>query len=125
MLRFRLRARRNPPAWYALYCPPQAKLQGQIGREKALAEAEGRAKEARENEDINRRASLLRYQEEVRLARCRVVLVQQCTQQQHSRLYLSPREGPLLEGRSVLSSLLPTHTLSTRRHARRWRSSTQ
>ena len=43
----------------------QANLQGQISREKALGEAEGRAKEARENEDINRRAALLRYQEEV------------------------------------------------------------
>jgi len=43
----------------------QANLRGQIEREKALGEAEGRAKEARENEDINRRAALLKYQEEV------------------------------------------------------------
>lgn len=33
-------------------------------REKALSEAEGRAKEARENEDINRRALTLRLEEE-------------------------------------------------------------
>ena len=33
-------------------------------REKALAEAEGRAREARENEDINRRALTLRLEEE-------------------------------------------------------------
>ncbi|KAF5841023.1 P-loop containing nucleoside triphosphate hydrolase protein [Dunaliella salina] len=45
-----------------------ANLRGQIEREKALGEAEGRAKEARENEDINRRAALLRYQEEARKA---------------------------------------------------------
>eukprot|EP00983_Pelagomonas_calceolata_P080952 1155359-Pelagomonas_calceolata.AAC.5 len=50
-----------------LASPSQANLRGQIEREKALGEAEGRAKEARENEDINRRAALLRYQEEVGL----------------------------------------------------------
>lgn len=33
-------------------------------REKALAEAEGRAREARENEDVNRRALSLRLEEE-------------------------------------------------------------
>ncbi|KAJ9515667.1 hypothetical protein QJQ45_002697 [Haematococcus lacustris] len=43
-------------------------MQKQIQRERALAEAEGRAKEARENEDINRRAALLKYQEEGRAA---------------------------------------------------------
>lgn len=43
-----------------------ADLQKQIAREKALAEAEGRIKEARDNEDVNRRAALLKYQEEVR-----------------------------------------------------------
>ncbi|KAJ9515868.1 hypothetical protein QJQ45_008745 [Haematococcus lacustris] len=45
-----------------------ADMQKQIQRERALAEAEGRAKEARENEDINRRAALLKYQEEGRAA---------------------------------------------------------
>lgn len=34
---------------------PQADLQKQVQREKALAEAEGRIKEARDNEDVNRR----------------------------------------------------------------------
>lgn len=51
-------------------CPPpsrpQADLQKQVQRERALAEAEGRIKEARENEDVNRRAALLKYQEETR-----------------------------------------------------------
>ncbi|EFJ44341.1 hypothetical protein VOLCADRAFT_64976 [Volvox carteri f. nagariensis] len=45
-----------------------ADLQKQIQRERALAEAEGRIKEARENEDVNRRAALLKYQEETRKA---------------------------------------------------------
>jgi hypothetical protein len=40
--------------------PPQADLQKQVQREKALAEAEGRIKENRDNEDINRRAAILR-----------------------------------------------------------------
>jgi ATPase family AAA domain-containing protein 3A/B len=46
----------------------QAELQKQVEREKALAEAEGRIKENRENEDVNRRAALLRYQEETKKA---------------------------------------------------------
>lgn len=45
-----------------------ADLQKQVQREKALAEAEGRIKEARDNEDVNRRAALLKYQEEARKA---------------------------------------------------------
>lgn len=43
--------------------PLQADLQKQVQRERALAEAEGRIKEGRENEDIARRAQLLKYQE--------------------------------------------------------------
>jgi hypothetical protein len=54
-----LQAERRAAEQYA------ADLQKQIAREKALAEAEGRIKEARDNEDVNRRAALLRYQEEV------------------------------------------------------------
>jgi len=42
----------------------QAELEKKVQREKALSEAEGRAKEARENEDINRRALTLRLEEE-------------------------------------------------------------
>jgi ATPase family AAA domain-containing protein 3A/B len=38
----------------------QSDLQKQVEREKALAEAEGRIKENRENEDVNRRAALLK-----------------------------------------------------------------
>lgn len=38
----------------------QADLQKQIEKDKALAEAQGRILEARENEDVNRRAALLR-----------------------------------------------------------------
>jgi ATPase family AAA domain-containing protein 3A/B len=45
-----------------------AELQKQVEREKALAEAEGRIKENRDNEDVNRRAALLRYQEETKKA---------------------------------------------------------
>ena len=45
-------------------CGSQADLEKKVQREKALAEAEGRAKEARENEDINRRALTLRLEEE-------------------------------------------------------------
>jgi len=43
-------------------------MQKQIQREKALAEAEGRIRENRDNEDINRRAALLKYQEETKKA---------------------------------------------------------
>jgi len=39
-----------------------------VERDRALAEAQGRILEARENEDVNRRAALLRYQEEARKA---------------------------------------------------------
>lgn len=42
----------------------QAKLEMDVEREKALAEAEGRTRENRENEDINRRAMQLRLEEE-------------------------------------------------------------
>lgn len=42
----------------------QSKLEREVGREKALAEAEGRIKENRENEDVNRRAMQLRLEEE-------------------------------------------------------------
>ena len=43
-------------------------MQKQIQREKALAEAEGRIRENRDNEDINRRAAILKYQEETKKA---------------------------------------------------------
>ncbi|GBF92094.1 hypothetical protein Rsub_04441 [Raphidocelis subcapitata] len=46
----------------------KADLQKEVERSKALAEAEGRIKEGRENEDVNRRAAMLRYQEETRKA---------------------------------------------------------
>ncbi|EIE18960.1 AAA-domain-containing protein [Coccomyxa subellipsoidea C-169] len=42
----------------------RAELEKKVQREKALAEAEGRAREARENEDVNRRALTLRLEEE-------------------------------------------------------------
>lgn len=42
----------------------KAELEKTVQREKALAEAEGRIKESRENEDINRRAMLVRLEEE-------------------------------------------------------------
>lgn len=42
----------------------KAELEKTVQREKALAEAEGRIKENRENEDINRRAMLVRLEEE-------------------------------------------------------------
>eukprot|EP00798_Chlamydomonas_sp_ICE-L_P022723 gene22723-29883_t len=45
-----------------------ADLQKQVQREKTLAEAEGRIKENRENEDINRRAAILKYTEETKKA---------------------------------------------------------
>jgi hypothetical protein len=38
----------------------QAELQKEVERAKKLAEAEGRIKEGRENEDVNRRAAILR-----------------------------------------------------------------
>jgi hypothetical protein len=44
--------------------PDQAELEQKVQRERALAEAEGRAREARENEDINRRTLTLRLEEE-------------------------------------------------------------
>lgn len=40
--------------------PPQAELTKDVERAKKLAEAEGRIKENRENEDVNRRAALLK-----------------------------------------------------------------
>jgi ATPase family AAA domain-containing protein 3A/B len=40
--------------------PLQAELQKEVERAKKLAEAEGRIKENRENEDVNRRAALLK-----------------------------------------------------------------
>lgn len=46
------------------YCTPQANLEKEVQREKALAEAEGRIKENRENEDVNRRALITRLEEE-------------------------------------------------------------
>ena len=42
----------------------QADLEKSVQREKALAEAEGRIKENRENEDVNRRQLLARLEEE-------------------------------------------------------------
>lgn len=42
-------------------------MEKQVQREKALAEAEGRIKEQRENEDVNRRAMMLQYQEQTKL----------------------------------------------------------
>lgn len=42
----------------------QANLEKEVEREKALAEAEGRIKENRQNEDVNRRAMQLRLEEE-------------------------------------------------------------
>ena len=42
----------------------QADLEQKVQREKALAEAEGRAREARANEDVNRRTLTLRLEEE-------------------------------------------------------------
>ena len=42
----------------------QAELEQKVQREKALAEAEGRAREARANEDVNRRTLALRLEEE-------------------------------------------------------------
>ena len=44
--------------------PDQAELEQKVQRERALAEAEGRAREARENEDVNRRTLSLRLEEE-------------------------------------------------------------
>ena len=45
----------------------KADLEKQVQREKALAEAEGRIKEQRENEDVNRRIMMLQYQEQTKL----------------------------------------------------------
>ncbi len=42
----------------------QANLEKEVQREKALAEAEGRTRENRENEDVNRRKLLLQMDEE-------------------------------------------------------------
>ena len=42
----------------------QAQLEKEVQREKALAEAEGRTKERRANEDVNRRELQLRLEEE-------------------------------------------------------------
>lgn len=42
----------------------QADLEKAVQREKVLAEAEGRIRENRENEDINRRQMLARLEEE-------------------------------------------------------------
>ena len=42
----------------------QANLEKEVEREKALAEAEGRIRENRQNEDVNRRAMQLRLEEE-------------------------------------------------------------
>eukprot|EP00210_Caulerpa_lentillifera_P004067 g3880.t1 len=45
----------------------KSELEKQVQREKALAEAEGRIKEQRENEDVNRRTLMLQYQEQTKL----------------------------------------------------------
>jgi len=45
-----------------------AELQKSVERERAAAEAEGRIREGRENEDVARRAAVLRYQEETKKA---------------------------------------------------------
>ncbi len=42
----------------------QSELEKGVQRERALAEAEGRARESRENEDVNRRALAQRLEEE-------------------------------------------------------------
>lgn len=42
----------------------QANLEKEVGRERALSEAEGRTRENRANEDVNRRAAQLRFEEE-------------------------------------------------------------
>lgn len=47
-----------------LHCYIQANLEKEVEREKALAEAEGRIRENRQNEDVNRRAMQLRLEEE-------------------------------------------------------------
>lgn len=46
--------------FHALCHVLQAELQKEVERAKKLAEAEGRIKENRDNEDVNRRAALLR-----------------------------------------------------------------
>ena len=55
---------RGCPAQQSHICLRQADLEKQVQREKALAEAEGRIKENRENEDVNRRQMLVRLEEE-------------------------------------------------------------
>lgn len=49
---------------HSLHCGVQANLEKEVEREKALAEAEGRIRENRQNEDVNRRAMQLRLEEE-------------------------------------------------------------
>lgn len=49
---------------HSLHHDIQANLEKEVEREKALAEAEGRIKENRQNEDVNRRAMQLRLEEE-------------------------------------------------------------
>ena len=51
----------SPPVEFPI---AQAKLEMEVEREKALAEAEGRTRENRANEDVNRRAMQLRLEEE-------------------------------------------------------------
>jgi ATPase family AAA domain-containing protein 3A/B len=50
----------HPPSSPVLPPAPQAELTKDVERAKKLAEAEGRIKENRENEDVNRRAALLK-----------------------------------------------------------------
>ncbi|KAG1677962.1 hypothetical protein FOA52_001380 [Chlamydomonas sp. UWO 241] len=45
-----------------------ADMQKQVQKERAQSEAEGRIRENRENEDVNRRAALLKFQEETKKA---------------------------------------------------------
>jgi Domain of unknown function (DUF3523) len=47
--------------YYAVVMSSQAEMQRLVQRDRAIAEAEGRIKENRENEDINRRAAILKY----------------------------------------------------------------
>ena len=53
-----------PVAHCSLHFDIQANLEKEVEREKALAEAEGRIRENRQNEDVNRRAMQLRLEEE-------------------------------------------------------------
>jgi len=52
--------RNTPPHHHTTAPTAQADLQKEVERSKALAEAEGRIKENRENEDVNRRAAMLK-----------------------------------------------------------------